>query len=179
MPYTQRDDRSGFGRKGGKSFGGGAPWKKRDNDRDWAKPAMHPATCAECGSRCEVPFKPIEGRPVFCTNCFKKDDRPEPRRFGGNTDSRPEPRPFAFENKRQDFDQGKDQLNAINAKLETIIRTLNTLVASSPKAVAPAVVKTAIKQPEIVLDDSAEEIVEEETAKTKAKKAKKAVSKKK
>jgi len=179
MPYIQRDDRPGFGRKGGKSFGGGAPWKKRDNDRDWAKPAMHPATCAECGSRCEVPFKPIEGRPVFCTNCFKRDERPEPRRFGGNTEPRPEPRPFAFENKRQDSDQTKDQLHAISAKLDTIIRTLNALTASSPKAVAPAAEKTAVKQQPIALDDSAKEIVEEETVKPKAKKVKKMGSKKK
>jgi len=36
---------------------------------------MHKATCAECGKECEVPFKPTEGRDVFCQDCFKKKKR--------------------------------------------------------------------------------------------------------
>jgi len=30
---------------------------------------MHKATCADCGNECEVPFKPTEGRPVYCKVC--------------------------------------------------------------------------------------------------------------
>ncbi|MBU1632183.1 MAG: CxxC-x17-CxxC domain-containing protein [Nanoarchaeota archaeon] len=33
---------------------------------------MHKATCAECNSSCEVPFKPIEGKPVYCKECYRK-----------------------------------------------------------------------------------------------------------
>jgi len=33
---------------------------------------MHKAVCAECGKECEVPFKPTEGRPVYCKECFRK-----------------------------------------------------------------------------------------------------------
>src|SRR3989338_3034400 len=33
---------------------------------------MHKAICAECKQECEVPFKPTEGKPVFCLTCFKK-----------------------------------------------------------------------------------------------------------
>ena len=33
---------------------------------------MHKATCAECNSSCEVPFKPTEGKPVYCRECFRK-----------------------------------------------------------------------------------------------------------
>jgi len=33
---------------------------------------MHPAVCSECGKDCEVPFKPAEGKPVFCRDCFAK-----------------------------------------------------------------------------------------------------------
>jgi len=36
---------------------------------------MHDATCAKCGQSCQVPFKPTEGRPVYCRNCYK----PKPR----------------------------------------------------------------------------------------------------
>jgi len=40
---------------------------------------MHKAVCTECGAECEVPFKPTEGKDVFCKDCFSKK-RP-PRRF--------------------------------------------------------------------------------------------------
>lgn len=33
---------------------------------------MHTAKCSECGAECEVPFKPQEGRPVYCKDCFQK-----------------------------------------------------------------------------------------------------------
>ena len=33
---------------------------------------MFPATCAECGKDTEVPFEPTSGRPVYCSDCFRK-----------------------------------------------------------------------------------------------------------
>ncbi len=33
---------------------------------------MHKATCSDCGNECEVPFKPTDGRPVYCRDCFMK-----------------------------------------------------------------------------------------------------------
>tara|TARA_Y100000031_G_C7976336_1_gene272715 strand:- start:197 stop:379 length:183 start_codon:yes stop_codon:yes gene_type:complete len=33
---------------------------------------MHKAVCADCGNECEVPFKPAEGRDVFCKECYRK-----------------------------------------------------------------------------------------------------------
>ena len=30
-----------------------------------------PATCAECGKETTVPFRPVEGRPVYCRDCFQ------------------------------------------------------------------------------------------------------------
>ena len=33
---------------------------------------LHKATCSECGNECEVPFKPTEGKPVYCRDCFNK-----------------------------------------------------------------------------------------------------------
>ena len=43
---------------------------------------MHKATCSDCGAECEVPFKPTEGKPVRCQDCFRKN-RPQ-RSSGGN-----------------------------------------------------------------------------------------------
>ncbi|MBN2880445.1 DNA-directed RNA polymerase [Candidatus Woesearchaeota archaeon] len=31
---------------------------------------MHKAVCADCGKECEVPFKPVEGRDVYCRDCY-------------------------------------------------------------------------------------------------------------
>jgi CxxC-x17-CxxC domain-containing protein len=33
---------------------------------------LFPAVCAECGKETEVPFEPREGRPVYCTDCYRK-----------------------------------------------------------------------------------------------------------
>ena len=33
---------------------------------------MHKAICADCGKETEVPFKPTEGRPVYCRDCYPK-----------------------------------------------------------------------------------------------------------
>ncbi|MCK4437513.1 hypothetical protein KAV47_00440 [Candidatus Bathyarchaeota archaeon] len=41
---------------------------------------MHKAICSDCGKECEVPFKPTEGRPVYCQECYAKH-RPPRRRY--------------------------------------------------------------------------------------------------
>jgi CxxC-x17-CxxC domain-containing protein len=40
--------------------------------RDREPREMHKAVCDECKKECEVPFKPTEGRPVYCKDCFAK-----------------------------------------------------------------------------------------------------------
>ena len=62
------------GGSGGGSRGGSGP--RRDFNgprRDFGGPReMHKAVCGECGQECEVPFKPTEGKPVYCKECFNK-----------------------------------------------------------------------------------------------------------
>lgn len=43
-----------------------------DARRSFGPREMHKATCSDCGNECEVPFKPTDGRPVFCKDCFMK-----------------------------------------------------------------------------------------------------------
>jgi CxxC-x17-CxxC domain-containing protein len=33
---------------------------------------MFAATCAQCGKDTEVPFEPTSGRPVYCSDCYRK-----------------------------------------------------------------------------------------------------------
>jgi len=33
---------------------------------------MHDAVCSKCNASCQVPFKPTEGKPVYCRDCFRK-----------------------------------------------------------------------------------------------------------
>ena len=34
-------------------------------------PADVPATCSKCGKSTEVPFRPTNGKPVYCSDCFR------------------------------------------------------------------------------------------------------------
>ena len=53
---------------GGRGFGGnrGGGGGGYDGPRE-----MHKATCSECGKECEVPFKPTDGKPVYCRDCYR------------------------------------------------------------------------------------------------------------
>ncbi len=33
---------------------------------------LFPAVCADCGKETEVPFEPSQGRPVYCSDCYRK-----------------------------------------------------------------------------------------------------------
>ena len=33
---------------------------------------MYPVKCAQCGKDTEVPFEPRSGRPVYCSDCYRK-----------------------------------------------------------------------------------------------------------
>lgn len=64
----------------GKSAGG---WKdkKRSYGGSDSRPAMelHDAVCAQCNKTCQVPFKPNGRKPVFCSDCFVRDENPGER----------------------------------------------------------------------------------------------------
>ncbi len=108
---------SGFrGKTRGKPFVKGGSF-----GRDGGKPILHGATCSECGSHCEVPFKPNGKKPIFCSKCFKKE--------GGGGDAlefrakRPAPEGRSF-GSRPSFSPDADVLRSINTKLDAILEAL-------------------------------------------------------
>ncbi|NQV08302.1 hypothetical protein HQ529_00450 [Candidatus Woesearchaeota archaeon] len=74
-----------------------SPSRQVKNRRDLD---MTKVICSSCGDECEVPFKPTTNKPLFCSNCFKKE--------GGSSSSR---------------GSSKD-LSLINEKLDKIMKAL-------------------------------------------------------
>jgi CxxC-x17-CxxC domain-containing protein len=52
---------------GGNSRGNSYGRPRNDGPRE-----MHNVKCSDCGAETQVPFKPTEGRPVYCRDCFQK-----------------------------------------------------------------------------------------------------------
>ncbi len=46
--------------------------ERNDNSSYRAPRQMFPATCTECGKSTEVPFQPRSGKPVYCSDCYRK-----------------------------------------------------------------------------------------------------------
>lgn len=89
--------RQSFGNRNSNGFRGSDRYERR-TPKQFERCTV---TCDACGQKCEVPFKPTEGKPVYCSACFKKP---------GST-----PRP---QQASPDFDQ-------INEKLDKILKALN------------------------------------------------------
>lgn len=77
---TGRKDYGGTGRRDFSRPCGGDYGRPR---RTFGRPAMHEATCAKCGQKCEVPFKPTGDKPVYCRNCYRKDGNTSPKDGAG------------------------------------------------------------------------------------------------
>jgi CxxC-x17-CxxC domain-containing protein len=57
---ARKASRSEGGQGGG--YGGGYDRGPRE---------MFAATCSRCGKETEVPFRPTNGKPVYCSDCFR------------------------------------------------------------------------------------------------------------
>lgn len=93
-------------------YGGRDSGRSRFDDK-----RMYKAVCDKCGSDCNVPFQPTSGKPVYCSKCFEgKNDRggrnTEQYRGGRNTE------------------QYKEQFEALNAKLDKILKMLTPVVST-------------------------------------------------
>jgi CxxC-x17-CxxC domain-containing protein len=106
------NERSG-GRRTERAFGG------RDSGRRPLE--MHKATCDKCGQVCEVPFKPTSGKPIYCSDCFRKVN---------SSESRPESRRPQFSDRQTESsesnkpDKYKKELDQINEKLNKILKSM-------------------------------------------------------
>lgn len=129
-----------FDKKPGKKFGGGG-FNKRPSFGGHGGPAeMHDAECAECGSHCQVPFRPNGRKPVLCGNCFKKDGGSSfaPRQFNDRSDrpsygDRPSfnDRPSYSERPARpagNNDQLLEEVKKLNSKIDALLMIVTQLV---------------------------------------------------
>lgn len=97
------------------------------DNRDSGRRTMFPATCSECGNKCEIPFEPREGRPVYCRNCFEK-------RGESSSNSRRFERTIPFNNSNNNRNNNnleiKEKLDQINSKIDKLLDLLGPTVKS-------------------------------------------------
>lgn len=113
--------RPSFGGRGG--FGG---------NRDGGDRTMFKTVCSNCGKECEVPFRPTTGKPVYCSDCFEK--------MGGRESSQ-RPERSEFRAPKPAFNDTKIELEALNDKLDKILKLLEPKVEKAVIETVPEEVK--------------------------------------
>jgi len=48
------------------------PECRKDRRQRNSRKKMYEAVCSECGAQTKVPFKPIEGKEIYCKECYLK-----------------------------------------------------------------------------------------------------------
>jgi len=114
----------------------------RDHDRNRGPITMHRATCGKCGNPCEVPFRPISGKMIFCNECFqdkresgdtgrdRRNDRFPQKRFDDH-------KSFAKRDFSGDAGKGSDygmkaQMEALNVKMDRLIKAVESMTNTKP-----------------------------------------------
>ena len=91
---------------GGYGGGGGGGFRGRGGfRRDFGPREMHKIKCSECGKDAEVPFKPKEGLPVYCRECFFKKKGITPRGEMNAAPAKSEEKPKKEEDEESDSEE--------------------------------------------------------------------------
>ena len=170
MGNFNRDNSGGRSYGGGnRSFGGGG--RSFGGDRGTRRPEMHKAVCSNCGTDCELPFKPTGERPVFCRNCFAQNrGNEEGKSFGRDNHDNSQRSSFRNneDNKVSSPVSNSGQLDAINSKLDRILEMLSPTKDKAVKATQPKIeeiVEEVVKDmkeaylPKIIKNKSVKKVV--------------------
>ena len=84
---------------------------------------MHRVTCDKCGQSCEVPFKPTSGKPVFCSDCFRKGGEKQPRSQPKYSNKHTSNEPNE-DSESEKLDKYQYEFDQINEKLNKILSSL-------------------------------------------------------
>ena len=117
-----------------KSKDSSGPRQSRDRDFNrsgFGDKKMFNAVCDNCGENCEVPFRPTAGKPVYCSNCFNKEEKSDRVKSSGNG---------SF----------NEQFEILNSKIDRILKALESTPSSRPsfrKDVKKSEPKKVFKKP--------------------------------
>lgn len=107
-------DRGSSERGGPRSFGrdnrGGSSGRGSDFKTSFR------VTCDKCQKDCDVPFKPTGNKPVYCSDCFRKNEKP-------SSSGR-------FEREERSFSPPAGNNDAINKRLDKIEEKLDKILES-------------------------------------------------
>jgi CxxC-x17-CxxC domain-containing protein len=154
------------------SYGGGAP---RFNSRDTGPNESFKTSCSKCNKACEVPFKPNGKKPVFCRDCFVRDDAPR-----GNDSS--------YEKRSYSSDRGAERsyakpavsedsrIGAMQKELATVHAKLDMLIGTLQGAAYSSILTKSVNR-EVVSENDGEEVTSSPKAAKKTSLLKKAVKK--
>lgn len=79
--FNKGGSSGGFSRGGSSrpSFGDRGGDRRQDSRGFDAPKELYKTSCAKCQNACEVPFRPNGMKPVYCKDCFVRDDERAPR----------------------------------------------------------------------------------------------------
>jgi CxxC-x17-CxxC domain-containing protein len=125
--------------RGPRQFGG----------RDDGPKEMFEAACSNCGNKCEVPFRPNGKKPVYCRDCFVRDDAQDSRsarpaypkkEFGPKREfDRPAHAAHPPRHEEHSMRDITRELESLNLKLDKLVRVMES---SMMKPAAPAKVSS-------------------------------------
>jgi CxxC-x17-CxxC domain-containing protein len=179
MGNFNREDKGSFrsgGRNGEREGGRSGGFQKRSfggSDRGNKEQMMHQAVCSECHKKCEVPFRPTTGKPVYCKDCFgNKGNRNEGGR-NENSYSKTEcdrvPAKIHYENKGGSDEGVKRQLTEVSIKLDRLIKAMESFTGTGVKSASFDVPKEEKKIVDVVgLKKALDKATEKEAVKVKA-----------
>lgn len=120
--FARGGNRDGFNR-------GRSSFSRDDRPRE-----MFDAICDNCGKSCQVPFRPTQGKPVYCSDCFEQMNPRDNRNDRNDRNDRPN---FAESSRGRSDNQNKLQFDSLNAKLDKIISLLEPKIKKTVKKVTP------------------------------------------
>ena len=93
----------------------------------FASKELFDAQCNSCHKRCQVPFRPNGKKPVYCSDCFKKDDaRPAHTSSYHSASSARPVRSTTHEASDRQLQELKREVQAMSATLKELVVTVDT-----------------------------------------------------
>lgn len=105
----------------------GGTYSRPFGARTSAPRELFDAECNSCRERCKVPFRPNGKKPVYCANCFVKDDSKPVRGSSHGSDTRSYPqKSFATQVPDRQIQDLKREIEAMNATLQNLVVAVDT-----------------------------------------------------